>query len=157
MKYIASLDISTTGVKLLLFDHSAKKIHEFSIEHKQYYPQPGWVEHDAEEIWENTRKVITETLKSTGIKGNEIAGLGITNQRETIVVWDSITGKPLYKAIVWQDSRTREIADKLSKDYSDEFFRQRTGLQPSTYFSAPKLQWLIDNNSGLLDKLESGN
>ncbi|MCD4650220.1 MAG: glycerol kinase GlpK [Candidatus Cloacimonetes bacterium] len=155
-KFIAALDLGTTSVRLLLFNHSARKVTGYQIEHKQYFPQAGWVEHDAEEIWQNTCKIITETLSVARKHNIQIVALGITNQRETLVVWDKATGKPLYRAIVWQDTRTREIVNKLAKEHSSEYFQQRTGLPPSTYFSAPKLLWLMEKNPDLRGKLESG-
>jgi glycerol kinase len=125
-------------------------------EHTQIYPQPGWVEHDAGEIWAKTQHVINGALAQGNIPPTEIAGIGITNQRETVVVWDPHTGKPLCNAVVWQDTRTRGLCQQLIADGLEPTFREKTGLPVATYFSGPKLKWLLDNVPGLRDKADAG-
>ncbi len=114
-------------------------------EHRQFYPRPGWVEHDPLEIWRNAQAVVVEALRKAEVEADEIVALGVTNQRETLVVWDKITGKPVYPAIVWQDTRSAEICERLAIEGGQDRFRARTGLPIATYFSGPKLQWLLDN------------
>ena len=114
-------------------------------EHRQIYPQPGWVEHDAEEIWARTQEVMAEAMAEARLKAGDLAAIGITNQRETTVLWNKKTGKPLHNAIVWQDTRVAEEVSKFAKEPGDAFFRSRTGLPLSTYFSALKLRWLLEN------------
>jgi glycerol kinase len=155
-KYIGALDQGTTSTRFIVFDHRSQIIASQNLEHKQYYPHAGWVEHDAEEIWEATRSVIKQTLSDSGISGDELAALGITNQRETLVVWDPQTGKPYHRAIVWQDTRTDELCQKLSDKYGDEYFRDKTGLPPATYFSGPKLTWLLQSNPQIRKAAQNG-
>jgi glycerol kinase len=144
-KYVGAIDQGTTSTRFILFDHDSKITASHQLEHKQFYPKPGWVEHDPLEIWKNTQTVISDTLAKAGIKTGEIAALGITNQRETTVLWNPKTGIPYYKAIVWQDTRTDAICIKLAAKYGEDFFRHKTGLPPVTYFSGPKIKWLLDN------------
>ena len=155
-KYVGAIDQGTTSTRFILFDHTGKIIASHQLEHKQFYPKPGWVEHDPLEIWENTKKVISNTLTKASIKAGEIAALGITNQRETTVLWNPKTGIPYYNAIVWQDTRTDAICRELATKYGDDFFRHKTGLPPVTYFSAPKIKWLLDNVSGLKKAVQKG-
>ncbi len=143
--YIAAIDQGTTSTRFIIFDKSGNIIASNQIEHKQIFPKPGWVEHDPMEIWENTKTVIKATLEKGNISPNDIASLGITNQRETTVVWNRKTGKPYYNAIVWQDTRTKDYIDRISKEEA-ELLRRKTGLPPSTYFSLFKLLWILENN-----------
>ncbi len=155
-KYVAAIDQGTTSTRFILFDHTSKIIASHQLEHKQFYPKPGWVEHDPLEIWKNTKKVISATLEKSNINANEIAALGITNQRETTVLWNPKTGIPYHNAIVWQDTRTDAICIELTAKYGDDFFRDKTGLPPVTYFSAPKIKWLLDNISNLKKAAQKG-
>lgn len=144
-KFIAAIDQGTTSTRCIIFDHSGSIVGVDQKEHKQIYPSPGWVEHDALEIWENTREVIINTLRKSDISTEDIEALGITNQRETTLLWNKLTGKPYSNAIVWQDTRTSEICDFLSSNGGNELFRAKTGLPLATYFSGPKIKWLIDH------------
>ena len=155
-KYAAAIDQGTTGTRFMLFDRTGHIVASQYEEHTQIYPQPGWVEHDAGEIWAKTRRVIGGALAESGIQPQEIAGIGVTNQRETTIVWDPATGEPLYHALVWQDTRTREICQQLVADGLEPTFRQKTGLPIATYFSGPKLKWMLDNVPGLRKKAEAG-
>ena len=125
-------------------------------EHKQIYPKPGWVEHDPLEIWERVQEVMKGALQKSGLKSTDIAAIGITNQRETTVVWDKKTGKPVYNAIVWQDTRTDVICNELAKDGGQDRLRDKTGLPLATYFSGPKIKWILDNVDGARAKAENG-
>jgi len=153
-KYVGAIDQGTTSTRFILFDHNSNKIASHQIEHKQIFPKAGWVEHDPIEIWENTQSTIIETLQKSGIDENEIAAVGITNQRETTVVWNKKTGKPYYNAIVWQDGRTDKICNTLKKN--TDLFKTKTGLPIATYFSGPKIKWLLDNVNGLREAAEKG-
>lgn len=146
-KYIAAIDQGTTGTRCILFDHGGKPVIWAYAEHEQIYPQPGWVEHDPAEIWDKTQQVIRQALTQGNIPSGAIAAVGITNQRETAVVWDRRTGKPLYNAIVWQDTRTKGICDALARDseLGQDRFRAKVGLPLATYFSGPKIKWLLDH------------
>lgn len=155
-KYIGAIDQGTTSTRFILFDYDFKIIASHQLEHKQFYPNPGWVEHDPREIWENTKKVISNTLTKSSIKAGEIAALGIANQRETTVLWNPKTGIPYHNAIVWQDTRTDTICTELTTKYGEDFFRHKTGLPPVTYFSTPKIKWLLDNVSGLKEAARKG-
>jgi glycerol kinase len=143
-KYIAAIDQGTTSTKCMIFDKEGKVVSFTYKEHKQIYPKPGWVEHDPLEIWENTKWVIKEALASKKIDPSILAGIGITNQRETTVMWDPQTGKPLLNAIVWQCTRTREICQSMIDKGLEETIKQKTGLPINTYFSGPKLKWILD-------------
>ncbi len=154
--YAAAIDQGTTGTRFMLFDRQGRVVASCYEEHTQIYPQPGWVEHDAAEIWARTARVISGALQASGIDPAQIAAIGITNQRETTVVWDRRTGEPLCNAIVWQDTRTRPICQRLIADGLEPAFRARTGLPIATYFSGPKLQWLLENVPGLRDKALAG-
>jgi glycerol kinase len=144
-QYIAAIDQGTTGTRCILFDHSGKPVIWSYEEHEQIYPQPGWVEHNPLEIWEKTQKVIRQTLTQGNIPSGAIAAVGITNQRETTLVWDRRTGQPLYNAIVWQDTRTKGICDVLALEGGQDRFRPTTGLPLATYFAGPKVKWMLDN------------
>ena len=155
-KYAAAVDQGTTGTRFMLFDQAGQVVVSQYEEHAQIYPQPGWVEHDAAEIWAKTQRVIAGALAESGIRPQEIAGIGVTNQRETTIVWDPATGEPLCNAVVWQDTRTRELCQQLISDGLEPTFRQKTGLPIATYFSGPKLKWLLESVPGLRDKAEAG-
>lgn len=156
MKYIGAIDQGTTSTRFILFDTSGSVVCSHQIEHKQYFPKPGWVEHKPDEIWENTCKVIESTLKKAGIKGSDLIALGLTNQRETIIAFNPVNGQIYYNAIVWQDLRGAELIAKLKEKEDEAWLRQKTGLVFSLYFSASKIAWLLDNVEGLREKAENG-
>ncbi|MBC8438132.1 MAG: glycerol kinase, partial [Deltaproteobacteria bacterium] len=145
LKYVGSIDLGTTSNRFILFDKQGNIFGSAQKEHKQIFPKPGWVEHDPIEIWKNTCSVITQVLEKTGISSESIDSIGITNQRETSVVWNRKTGKPYYNAIVWQCTRTDDICKKLAAQTGEAFFTEKTGLPVATYFSGPKLKWVLDN------------
>ncbi|HEX8919873.1 MAG TPA: glycerol kinase GlpK, partial [Pyrinomonadaceae bacterium] len=154
--YILAIDQGTTGTKVLIFDHEARiKSHAYS-EFTQHYPKPGWVEHDAEEIWTVSINLIAEALKSANIHAAEIRAIGITNQRETSLLWERATGKPIGRAIVWQDRRTAGICDDLKARGLEDVFKRKTGLVVDAYFSGTKVKWLLDNTEGLRERAENG-
>jgi len=155
-KFAAAVDQGTTGTRFMVFTKAGDPVSSAYQEHRQIYPQPGWVEHDPMEIWDVTRKVIRKAMQIGNITAEEIAGLGITNQRETTVVWDPSTGKPYYNAIVWQCTRTQDICQRLIDDGLEATFKKKTGLPIATYFSGPKIKWLLDNVASLRKKAESG-
>jgi glycerol kinase len=155
-KYIGAIDQGTTSTRFLVFDVASKVIACAQKEHRQIYPQPGWVEHDAEEIWDRTQEVIAQAMAQTGLKASDLAAIGITNQRETTLLWNKKTGKPLDNAIVWQDTRVADEVGKLAKEPGEAFFRSRTGLPLSTYFSALKLRWLLENIPGAQREADNG-
>lgn len=146
-KYIAALDQGTTSTRFIIFDRFGRIASSAQREHRQIFPQPGWVEHDPEEIWENTCLVIREALAAAKLGREDLEALGITNQRETTVMWDSRTGLPLHNAVVWQDMRTDQLCAQLAREGGKERFRAATGLPVATYFSAPKIKWLIDQQA----------
>ena len=145
LKYVGSIDLGTTSNRFILFDKQGNIFASAQKEHKQIFPRPGWVEHDPMEIWENTCSVITQVLDKTGISAESIDSIGITNQRETSIVWNQKTGKPYYNAIVWQCTRTDDICKNLAAETGQAFFTEKTGLPAATYFSGPKLKWVLDN------------
>jgi glycerol kinase len=155
-KYAAALDQGTTSTRCMIFDHGGQVVSVAQKEHEQIYPRPGWVEHDPNEIWERSQEVLEEALQQADASADDIAGLGITNQRETAVVWDRNTGEPVMNAIVWQDTRTDRIVDELSRDGGQDRFREQTGLPLATYFSGPKVRWMLENVDGLRDRADSG-
>ena len=155
-KYAAAVDQGTTGTRFMIFDQEGQPVSAAYEEHQQIYPQPGWVEHDPMEIWQKTQKVIKGAMEKGGIKAEEIVGIGVTNQRETTVVWDKNTGKPYYNAIVWQCTRTKDICDALSADGGQDRFRAKVGLPLATYFSGPKIKWILDNVAGVRKAAEKG-
>jgi glycerol kinase len=155
-RYILSIDHGTTSSRAILFDHSGAIAGSAQREHRQIFPQAGWVEHDAGEIRDNIRLLIDEALNATGATGADVAGVGITNQRETAIVWDRMTGEPIAPAIVWQDTRTQPMVDRLAADGGVDRFREQTGLPLATYFSATKVAWLLDNVSGARERAERG-
>jgi glycerol kinase len=147
-KYIASIDQGTTSTRFILFDHGGNIVAVEQREHNQIYPKPGWVEHDPLEIWRRTQEVISDGLTKAGVGAADIAALGITNQRETTIVWDKASGQPVYNAIVWQDTRTDEICNALASNGGQDRLRPKTGLPLATYFSGPKIKWILDNVPG---------
>ena len=155
-KYVLSIDQGTTSSRAIIFDHDGTIKSVAQREFKQYYPKPGWIEHDAGEIWSTQAAVIAEACAHAGVEGKDIAALGITNQRETTVVWDRATGKPVHPAIVWQDRRTSDFCDSLKAQGLEPKIRQKTGLRIDAYFSATKLRWLLDNVDGLREQAEQG-
>jgi glycerol kinase len=155
-KYAAAIDQGTTSTRCMVFDHAGKVVSVSQKEHEQIYPKPGWVEHDAKEIWERTQEVVDEAMSEAGASADDIAGVGITNQRETAVVWDRNTGEPVMNAIVWQDTRTDRIVDELSRDGGQARFQSQVGLPLATYFSGPKVRWILENVDGARERAESG-
>ena len=155
-KYIMSLDQGTTSSRAILFDHSGNIISIAQKEFKQHYPQAGWVEHDPEEIWSTQFSVMAEVMAKAGIKTEGVAAIGITNQRETTIVWDRHSGKAIYNAIVWQDRRTAAYCDELKAAGHAPMIQKKTGLVTDAYFSATKLKWILDNVSGARKKAENG-
>jgi len=154
--YVAAVDQGTTSTRCMIFDHGGNEVGRHQLEHEQVMPQPGWVEHNPVEIWERTSSVIQTALNRKGINAGDLAALGITNQRETTVVWDRFTGRPYYNAIVWQDTRTDRIASALDRDGRGDVIRQKAGLPPATYFSGGKIQWILENVPGVREAAERG-
>jgi glycerol kinase len=154
--YIGSIDQGTTSTRFIIFDKQGNQISVGQKEHKQIYPQAGWVEHDADEIWQNTQEVIGLALGKANLSISDISAVGITNQRETTVVWNKITGKPYHNALVWQDTRVGNMVAELSKDGGPDRFREKTGLPLATYFSGLKIKWLLENVEGLRADAEKG-
>src|SRR6056297_1064336 len=155
-QYILALDQGTTSSRAMLFDHNGSIVSVAQKEFRQIYPKAGWVEHDAQEIWSTQAGVAAEAVAQASINGKAIAGIGITNQRETTVIWDRETGKPIYNAIVWQDRRTSEYCDKLKSDGKASMIQEKTGLVIDAYFSATKIKWILDNVEGARDLAENG-
>ncbi len=155
-KFAAAVDQGTTSTRCMIFDHAGKVVSVAQKEHEQIYPKPGWVEHNPMEIWDRTQDVVKEAVAKAGAKEGDIAAVGVTNQRETTVVWDKNTGKPYYNAIVWQDTRTKEICDELAKNGGQDRFRPKVGLPLATYFSGPKIKWILDNVPGVRAAAEKG-
>ena len=155
-KYAGALDQGTTSTRFMIFDHSGQVVAFDQKEHEQIFPKPGWVEHDPMEIWTRCTEVIRGALAKAGITAKDLAAVGITNQRETTVVWDRKTGKPVQNAIVWQDTRTDQICNELAKDGGQDRLRPKTGLPLATYFSGPKVKWILDNVSGARARAEAG-
>ena len=153
-QYILALDQGTSSSRAIVFDHEGNICSTAQMEFTQYFPKPGWVEHNPMEIWSSEAAVIAEAITKIGINGKDIAGIGITNQRETTIVWDAETGEPVYNAIVWQDRRTSEFCDTL-RDKAD-FIREKTGLIIDAYFSGTKIRWILDNVPGAREKAEAG-
>ncbi|MEU6476884.1 glycerol kinase GlpK [Streptomyces sp. NPDC047017] len=155
-RYVMSIDQGTTSTRCILFDQRGRLCSVAQREHQQYFPRSGWVEHDAVEIWRNVQRIVPEALEGAGADAASIAAVGIANQRETTVLWDRRTGAPLGRAVVWQDTRTAELVDALRDRPGDEFFLDRCGLPPSTYFSAPRIRWLFDHTEGLEERARRG-
>ena len=155
MSYIGSLDQGTTSTRFMIFDHKGRVIGQHQLEHRQILPAPGWVEHDAMEIWRRTQEAITGALQQAGIIGSDLSAIGITNQRETTLAWDSKTGLPLHTAIVWQDTRTQSILDTLSEDQKKSM-TYKTGLTIAPYFSGSKMRWLLENSAEVRAARDAG-
>ena len=156
VKYVGAVDQGTTSTRFMIFDHGGNEIARHQLEHEQILPQAGWVEHDPVEIWERTSSVIQTGLSKAKLHADDLVALGITNQRETTVVWNKTTGRPYYNAIVWQDTRTDKIASKLERDGHGDLIRERAGLPPATYFSGGKIQWILENVDGVREAAEAG-
>ncbi len=155
-KYIAAIDQGTTSTRFMIFGREGNVIAADQKEHRQIYPEPGWVEHDPMEIWTRVQEVMQGALQKGRLKPADIATIGVTNQRETTVVWDKKTGRPVYNAIVWQDTRTDIIINELAKVGGQDRLRIKTGLPLATYFSGPKIKWILDNVDGVRAKAENG-
>jgi glycerol kinase len=155
-KYAAAIDQGTTSTRTMIFDHGGKVVAVSQKEHEQIYPKPGWVEHDANEVWSRTKEVMDAAMSDAGASADDISGLGITNQRETAVVWDRNTGEPVMNAIVWQDTRTDKLVDEYSREGGQDRLRQQTGLPLATYFSGPKVRWILDNVDGAQKRADAG-
>ncbi|HEX7247858.1 MAG TPA: glycerol kinase GlpK [Actinomycetota bacterium] len=154
--YVGALDQGTTSTRFMIFDRTGQVKGIDQKEHEQIFPKPGWVEHDPAEIWERSQDVIAGALENAGVAAGDLAGIGITNQRETTVVWDRSTGEAIHNALVWQDTRTDKICDELSADGGQDRFREKTGLPIATYFSGPKVRWILDNVEGARARAEAG-
>lgn len=155
-KFVAAIDQGTTSTRCIVFDATGRIVCSAQTEHKQIFPQPGWVEHDATEIWTNVQNVVQRALAEGNLRVDQLAAVGITNQRETTVVWDQLTGEPVHHAIVWQDTRTSDLVRELGAPVGPERFRERTGLPLATYFAGPKFLWMLDNIDGLRERAERG-
>ncbi|SIR80704.1 glycerol kinase [Williamsia sterculiae] len=154
--FVAAIDQGTTSTRCMIFGHDGRPVSSEQLEHRQIFPRAGWVEHDAEEIWRNTRRVVAAALASADLTPADVVACGVTNQRETTLIWDRTTGKPVHNAIVWQDTRTADLCRRLGGDAGDDRYRERTGLPLSTYFAGPKIRWLLDEVDGLADRAEAG-
>ncbi|HTF48355.1 MAG TPA: FGGY family carbohydrate kinase, partial [Pseudonocardia sp.] len=154
--FIGAIDQGTTSTRFMVFDHGGNEVARHQLEHEQILPQAGWVEHNPTEIWERTRAVVETALSKANLTHTDLGAVGITNQRETTMVWDRRTGRPYYNAIVWQDTRTDRIATALDRDGRGDVIRQKAGLPPATYFSGGKLQWMLENVDGLREAAERG-
>ncbi|NOZ72068.1 MAG: glycerol kinase GlpK [Chloroflexi bacterium] len=154
--YVGAIDQGTTSTRFMIFDHQGNVVGAHQLEHKQIYPQPGWVEHDAGEIWQRTQEVIAGALAKANLSARDLAAIGVTNQRETTVVWNPKTGEPYYNAIVWQDTRTDHICEELAKEGGQDRFREKVGLPLATYFSGPKIRWILDHVAGVREAAERG-
>ncbi len=154
--YVMAIDQGTTSSRAIVFDHAGQIVVSRQMEHRQIFPRAGWVEHDPVEIWTNVREVVALALSSGDISAHDLAAVGITNQRETAVVWDRHTGKPVYNAIVWQDTRTKAICEQLGGDEGADRFKDAVGLPLATYFTGPKVRWILDNVEGVRDRAEAG-
>ncbi|MFC7430474.1 MULTISPECIES: glycerol kinase GlpK [unclassified Agrococcus] len=153
--YVIAIDQGTTSTRAILFDHAGSIVSTGQLEHEQIFPQAGWVEHDPKEIWNNTREVIGQALSKANVTRHNVKAIGITNQRETAVVWDRTTGEPVYNAIVWQDTRTQKIVDRLA-DGDVERYKAKVGLPLATYFSGTKIVWILENVEGARERAEAG-
>ncbi|MBY9073996.1 glycerol kinase GlpK [Nocardioides sp. WL0053] len=155
-EYVGAVDQGTTSTRFMIFDHGGNEIGRHQLEHEQILPKAGWVEHNPVEIWERTASVIQTGLGKSNLQAEDLAALGITNQRETTVIWNKKTGRPYYNAIVWQDTRTDKIASKLERDGHGDTIRHKAGLPPATYFSGGKIKWILDNVDGVREAAENG-
>ena len=155
-KYVAAIDQGTTSTRCMIFTKDGKVVSVDQREHQQIFPRPGWVEHDPDEIWQRTQGVVRGALEKANATTSDLAAVGITNQRETTVVWNRKTGKPVYNAIVWQDTRTDQLVNQFAKDGGQDRFREKVGLPLATYFSGPKIRWILDNVEGARAAAEAG-
>src|SRR5690625_621186 len=155
-KYILSIDQGTTSSRAILFNHDGEIVQTAQKEFEQFFEHPGWVEHDANEIWTSVLSCVANVLRLADIEPDQIAGIGITNQRETAVVWDKHTGRPIHKAIVWQSRQTEDICKELEEEGYADLFKEKTGLLIDPYFSRTKVKWILDNVDGARDKAEKG-
>ena len=154
--YLGAIDQGTTSTRFIVFDRTGRIVSLAQKEHEQIYPKPGWVEHDPEEIWRRTKEVIAEAMHQRGVRRKDLAAIGITNQRETTVLWNRKTGRAVYNAIVWQDTRVADCVEEFSRDGGQDRFRQKTGLPLATYFSAMKIRWLLNNVKDVRELAEAG-
>jgi glycerol kinase len=154
--YVGAIDQGTTSTRFIVFDRAGRIVSTARREHRQIYPQPGWVEHDPDEIWRNTQRVIAEAMRAGNLGASDLAAVGITNQRETTILWDRRTGAAVYNAIVWQDTRVADAVAELARDGGSDRFRGKTGLPLATYFSALKIRWILDHVSGAREKAAAG-
>ncbi|WP_436760405.1 glycerol kinase GlpK [Streptosporangium sp. V21-05] len=154
--FVGAIDQGTTSTRFMIFDHGGNEIGRHQLEHEQILPRAGWVEHNPTEIWERTRAVIETAMNRAGLAASDLAALGVTNQRETAVVWNRRTGRPYHNAIVWQDTRTDRIASALDRDGRGDVIRRKAGLPPATYFSGGKIQWILENVDGVREAAEAG-
>jgi glycerol kinase len=154
--FIAAIDQGTTSSRCIVFDRDGRIVSVDQKEHEQIFPKPGWVEHNAAEIWTNVQEVVAGALAKAGITKDEVKALGITNQRETTVLWDKATGEPVHNAIVWQDTRTDALCKELGRNVGQDRFRRETGLPLASYFAGPKIRWMLDNVEGLRERAEAG-
>ena len=154
--YVMAIDQGTTSTRAIIFDHSGRNVASGQKEHEQIFPRAGWVEHDPMEVWANTREVVGQALSAANINRHQLAAVGITNQRETTVVWDKTTGEPVYNAIVWQDTRTAKIVEELGGAEGADKYKKKVGLPLATYFSGPKVKWILDNVEGVRERAEAG-
>ncbi|MEV5239264.1 glycerol kinase GlpK [Streptomyces cinnamoneus] len=154
--FIAAIDQGTTSSRCIVFDRDGRIVSVDQKEHEQIFPKPGWVEHDAMEIWTNVQEVVAGAVEKAGITAADVKAIGITNQRETTLLWDKNTGEPVYNAIVWQDTRTDALCKELGRNVGQDRFRRETGLPLASYFSGPKVRWLLDNVEGLRERAERG-
>jgi len=155
-RYVAALDQGTTSTRCILFDASGRLVSVSQAEHAQHYPRPGWVEHDAAEIWRNVKRVVPEAVQRAGASPEQVVAIGIANQRETTVVWERATGRPVARAVVWQDTRTADLVQELAGDHGPDRFRDRCGLPLAPYFAGPRLTWMLDRERGLRERAERG-
>ena len=155
-QYVAAIDQGTASSRCLVFDRQARIVSVAQREHRQYFPRPGWVEHDPEEIWHNVQSVVTVALEKADLSVSDVCALGIANQRETTLLWERGTGATLHNAINWQDTRTDRLCQKLAREFGQAQFRRKTGLPVTTYFSGPKVSWLLDGIPGLRERAEAG-
>lgn len=148
-RFVMSIDQGTTSTRCILFDHGGRLVSVAQREHRQHFPKPGWVEHDPMEIWRNLERIAPEALAQAAVTTNQVAAVGIANQRETTVLWDRLTGVPIGRAIVWQDMRTGPLVDELGRAPGAAMVTERSGLPLATYFSAPRIRWMLDHTPGL--------
>src|SRR5580658_3360057 len=154
--YLGAIDQGTTSTRFIVFDRGGRVVASAQREHAQVYPQPGWVEHDPEEIWRRTEEVMAEAMRQKSLRPGDLAAIGITNQRETTVVWNRKTGRPVNNAIVWQDTRVEDAVSEFSRDGGQDRFRAKTGLPLATYFSGLKIRWILDNVPQVREQADAG-